>query len=363
MMQVPFSTFDRMHKEIREEMIKKFEEVYDKGWFIQGSECEAFEQEFAFWNNAAYSVGVATGLDALYLSLKALGIQAGDEVIIPSNTFIATALAVSYTGAKIVLVDPDSKTYNMCGKGLEEAITDKTKAIIPVHLYGQTAEMDEIMEIARKNNLKVVEDCAQAQGALYKGEKAGTFGDIGCFSFYPGKNLGALGDGGAIITNNKELADKVRALGNYGSAEKYRHVYQGTNSRLDEVQAGFLRIKLQHLKEYNEERNSHARKYLERIKNPKIQLPQIGENRTHIWHIFAVMCEQRDEFQLYLKEHRIGTVCHYPIAISDQAAYKKEHLPRTEFALYSASHELSLPMYVGMTEEEIEYVSDVINQF
>ncbi len=363
MMQVPFSTFDRMHKAVRNEMIEKFEEIYDKGWFIQGSECELFEKEFASWNGSSYAVGVATGLDALYLSLKALEIGAGDEVIVPSNTFIATALAVSYAGAKVVLVDPDEKTYNLSGNGIEAAITDKTKAIIAVHLYGQTAEMDEIMEIARKHHLKVVEDCAQAHGATYKGEKAGTFGDVGCFSFYPGKNLGALGDGGAIITNNKELADKIRALGNYGSAKKYQHIYKGTNSRLDELQAGFLRIKLTHLHEYNEQRNVYAKKYLEGIHNSKIKLPQIGENRTHIWHIFAVMCDTRDEFQQYLKDHGITTVCHYPIAIADQMAYSNECLQKTAFAEYNASHELSLPMYAGMADEEINYVIETINNY
>jgi len=363
MIKVPFAKFDKMHGDIREEMLQKFAEVYDKGWFIQGSECEAFEKEFAEWNGAEHCVGMATGLDALYLSLKALGIGAGDEVLVPSNTFIATALAVSFTGASVVLVEPDEVTYNMSGKGLAEALTPNTKAIMPVHLYGQAAEMDEIMIFAKQHNLYVIEDCAQAHGALYKGRKVGTFGDVGCFSFYPGKNLGALGDGGAIVTNNKEIADKVRSLGNYGSTEKYHHKYLGTNSRLDEVQAGFLRIKLRRLHEYNIQRDEYAKRYLEGIKNPKIKLPVIGTDRTHIWHIFAVMCDDREGLKKYLEENGIGTVCHYPIAIADQECYEGYGLPHLPIAEYIAASELSLPMYVGMTDEEIQHVIEVINAF
>lgn len=216
-MDIPFSTFSYMHSEIREEILKKFTEVYDSGWFIKGHEVTQFEKEFAQFCNAEHCVGVGNGLDAIYLALKALEISDGDEVIIPSNTFIATALAVSYAGATPVLVDPSPNTYNMCINGLEEAVTSKTKAIIPVHLYGQAADMDEIITFATKHNLKIIEDCAQAHGAKYKNKHVGTFGDIGCFSFYPGKNLGALGDAGAIITNNAVLANKVRAIANYGS--------------------------------------------------------------------------------------------------------------------------------------------------
>ncbi len=352
-----------MHGAVRGEMLGKFAEMYDKGWFIGGDECAAFEREFAEYNGAKYCVGVATGLDALYLSLKALGIGAGDEVMVPSNTFIATALAVSYTGAKVVLVEPDETTYNMSGKGLEEALSERTRAVIPVHLYGQTAEMDEVMAFAKKHGLYVIEDAAQAHGATYRGKKAGTFGDVGCFSFYPGKNLGALGDSGAVITDNKELADRIRSLGNYGSTEKYHHKYLGTNSRLDEIQAGFLRIKLRHLDEYNAERNVTAGKYLEGIKNPKIKLPTIGGNRTHIWHIFPVFCEERDELKKYLADRGIGTVCHYPIAICDQECYAGHGLPKQPLARKIAATELSLPMYVGMSDEEIKYVIDALNEF
>lgn len=362
-MKIPFSTFDRMHEDIRNEIIDKFTEVYDRGWFIQGKECQEFEREFADWNKCNYAVGVANGLDALYLSLRALGIGEGDEVIIPSNTFIATALAVSYTGARIVMIDPAEDTYNMDGTMLKEAITSKTKAIIAVHLYGQMAEMDEITSIAKEYGLYVIEDCAQAHGATYKGKKAGTFGDVGCFSFYPGKNLGALGDAGAIITNNEKIARKIRFLGNYGSDRKYHHILKGNNSRLDEIQAAFLRIKLKHLNSYNEERGRIAERYLAGIKNPKIKLPVVGNDRTHIWHIFAVLCNDRDNLKMYLQKQGIDTVCHYPIQITEQEAYIGDKLGEFPLASYIARCELSLPIYIGMTEEEITYLIKALNNY
>ncbi|MCD8369326.1 MAG: DegT/DnrJ/EryC1/StrS family aminotransferase [Clostridiales bacterium] len=362
-MRVPFATFDRMHKEIKDEMMIAFEKTYDKGWFIQGDECTHFEKEFAFWNGTSDCVGVGNGLDALMLTLRALNIGYGDEVIVPSNTFIATALAVSYVGAKVVLVDPDEITYNMSAENIEDKITSRTKAIMPVHLYGQAAEMDRIIEVAHKNNLYVIEDCAQAHGATLHGQKVGTFGDAGCFSFYPGKNLGALGDGGAVITNDSDLAGCIRAMRNYGSDRKYHHVFKGVNSRLDEVQAAFLRIKLRHLDAYNTERNRIAQRYLNEIINPRIHLPQVGKNRTHIWHIFAILCETRDHLKEYMAEKGIGTVCHYPIAICDQPCYLNEKLPRQPIALKIAAQELSLPMYIGMTDEEVQYVIDVLNGY
>jgi dTDP-4-amino-4,6-dideoxygalactose transaminase len=360
---VPFGTVDRIHAEIRDEMIRTFTSVYDGGWFIQGEECEKFEREFAAYCGTEYCVGVATGLDALYLSLRALGIGPGDEVILPGNTFVATALAVSYAGAAPVTVDPDPTTCNMCGKGLEEALTERTKAVIPVHLYGQAAQMDEIMAFAGRHGLKVVEDCAQAHGATFRGKKVGTFGDAGCFSFYPGKNLGALGDAGAVVTGSEELSKKVRSLGNYGSAEKYHHVFKGTNSRLDELQAAFLRVKLRRLDEYNAERNRIAQKYLSEIRNPKIVLPAIGPERTHIWHIFSIFCETRDDLHQYLAQAGIGTACHYPIAVADQECYQSDHLADTPVAREIAARELSLPMYGGMTEKEIRYVIDTLNRY
>lgn len=362
-MDIPFATFERMHADLKKEIMQAFETTYDKGWFIQGEQCELFEKEFAQWCGTKFSVGVASGLDALILALRALNIGEGDEVIIPSNTFIATALAVSYVGARPILISPDVSTYNMCKNDLEASITRKTKAIIPVHLYGQSAQMDEIMEIAQNYQLKVIEDCAQAHGATFNGKKVGTFGDIGCFSFYPGKNLGALGDGGAIVTNELGLAEKIRALGNYGSERKYHHVYKGLNSRLDELQASILRVKLRHLDSYNQERDMIAHKYLSGIKNKNIVLPQIGKGRTHVWHIFAVLSKEKERFQQYLQDRGIGTVCHYPIAICEQPCYVEEHLAVDEVALRISEQEVSLPMYIGMTDEEVNYVIDIINAF
>jgi dTDP-4-amino-4,6-dideoxygalactose transaminase len=362
-MNIPFSTFDRMHALIRDDMLDAFSRVYDFGWFIHGREYEVFCKEFASYCGAAHCIGVANGLDALSITLKALGIKPGDEVIVPSNTFIATALAVSNINARIVLVEPDERTFNLSGKGLVEAITPATKAIIPVHLYGQAAEMDEIVKIAGKNNLYVIEDCAQAHGAVYKGKPVGTFGIAGCFSFYPAKNLGALGDGGAVITNDESLARKVMRLANYGSSEKYKNTIKGYNSRLDELQAALLRIKLPHLDAYVSERNKIAKEYLTRINNPKITLPQIGQDRNHVWHIFAVLCETRDHFCEYLSKNGIGTVCHYPTAICDQEAYLEDNLPKTPLAQSISAREISLPLFNGMTEEEISYVINIINDY
>lgn len=362
-MKVPFATMQVMHKEIRKEMLDKFTEIYDKGWYIGGEECAKFEEEYAKYIGTKYCVGVGNGLDALRLAMLALDIGEGDEVIVPSNTYIATALAVTYTGARPVLVDPDIDTYNLSEKGIEDAITKKTKAIIIVNLYGQSGDMDEIIKIAKKHKLYVIEDCAQSHNSLYKGKKTGTFGDVGCFSFYPGKNLGALGDAGAVVTNNKKIADKVRAIANYGSLVKYKHDYKGVNSRLDEIQAGLLRIKLKKLNKYTKERQRLANIYLTKITNPKIVLPKVGKDRTHVWHVFAIRCKTRDDLQEYLKKHDIGTIIHYPISIAKQRAYKDDKLNDLPIAKKIAKEELSLPMYYGMTEEEINYVIDVINKY
>lgn len=362
-MKVPFSSFEKMHSEIREELNQKFQEICDKNWFIKGEEVCKFEEEFAQYCHAKYCVGVGNGLEAISLALKALGISTGDEVIVPSNTFIATVLAVTYTGATPVLVEPSLVTYNLDGQGLEEVCTERTRAIIPVHLYGQAADMDRVMIFAKKHNLYVIEDCAQAHGAEYKGQKVGTFGDVGCFSFYPGKNLGALGDGGAIITNQKELADKIWMLGNYGSEKKYEHEYLGTNSRLDELQAGFLRVKLEHLESYNVWRQEIAKRYLTEIINTKIQLPIIGEKRTHVWHIFAVLCEDRDTLQEYLEKCGIMTARHYPIPIHKQKAYANQFDGQYPVAERISAQELSLPMYYGMSNETVDYVIECINRF
>ena len=364
-MKVPFVSFEVMHREIQSELEGAFKRVLDSNWFIQGKECEEFEKEFAAYCGAKYCVGCGNGLDALYLILRAYGIGEGDEVIVPSNTYIATALAVSYTGALPVFVEPEEETFNINPALIEDKITDKTKAIMAVHLYGQPAKMDEIMGIAKKYDLKVIEDSAQAHGATYKGAITGGLADAAGFSFYPGKNLGALGDGGAVVTNDKELADKVRALGNYGSDYKYHHIYKGNNSRLDEVQAALLRVKLTQLDRWNEERNRIANRYLTEIKNPKIKLPVTCEGMTHVYHIFAVLCDNRDELEAYLLDKGIGTNKHYPIPMHMQGAYEDLNIPEGTYPLaekFSAS-ELSLPMYYGMSEEEVSYVIEMLNAF
>lgn len=365
-MKIPFATFEPMHNEIRPQLDAAYKRVMDRSYFIQGPECEAFEQEFAAYCGAAHCVGVATGLDAIYLVLKAWGIGPGDEVIVPSNTFIATALAVTYTGAKPVLVEPILETFNIDPSRIEAAITPATKAIVPVHLQGRTADMDPILEIAHRHGLKVLEDAAQAHGAKYKGRKAGTLGDAAAFSFYPGKNLGALGDGGCVVTNDGELAQKVRALGNYGSDYKYHHIYQGTNSRLDEMQAAFLRAKLPRLEAWNQARREIAAQYLSKIKNPLIALPlPTDETFEHIYHVFVVRCPQRDRLEQYLADRGIGTVKHYPTPIHLQLCYQDMGLAQGDLPLAEeiSATVLSIPMYYGMTQEEVDWVIKALNEF
>ena len=364
-MRVPFVSFIPMEKELDTEIRAAFDRVLSNSWYIDGEEDKAFEKAFSDYVGTDYCVGVGNGLDALMLALKALEIGEGDEVIVPSNTYIATALAVTYVGAKPVFVEPDIRTYNINTDLIEAAITDKTKAIMPVHLYGQAADMDRIMEIAKKHNLKVVEDCAQAHGALYKGKKIGTFGDAAGFSFYPGKNLGALGDAGAAVTSNKDIADRIRALGNYGSDYKYHHIYKGNNSRLDELQAAFLRAKLGILDKMNEERRRVADRYLKEIKNDEITLPYVSPDNTPVWHIFAIRSSRRDEIEKYLKDKEIGTNKHYPIPMHLQECYKDLGFGKGDFPIAEeiSETELSLPMYYGMTDDEISYVIDAINSF
>lgn len=365
-MKVPFATFLPMHNEIRQELDSAYNRVLDKSYFIHGDECRKFEEEFAEYCGVKYCVGVATGLDALFLILKAMNIGNSDEVIVPSNTYIATALAVSYTGAKPVFVEPEIETFNINPSRIEEKITSNTKAIIAVHLQGRTADMDPINAIAKKHNLKIIEDAAQAHGAKYKGKKAGSLGDAAGFSFYPGKNLGALGDGGCVTTNNKELADKIRALGNYGSDYKYHHIYKGVNSRLDEIQAAFLRVKLPNLDRWNEDRRATAKKYFEGIKNPLIKLPLKSTNEfEHIYHVFVIRCNKRDELEKYLNDNNIGTLKHYPIPMHEQECYKDLEIKHGELPIAEEISRtvLSIPMYYGMTDEEINYVIETINKF
>lgn len=364
-MKVPFASFRPMEKELDVELREAFERVYTRSWYIKGVENEAFEQAFAEYCSTEYCVGVGNGLDALMLALKALGIGERDEVIVPSNTYIATALAVTYVGATPVFVEPDIRTFNINPSLIEAAITKKTKVIMPVHLYGQACDMESIMEIAKKYNLYVVEDCAQAHGATYKGKKVGSFGEISGFSFYPGKNLGALGDAGATVTNIKELADKVRILGNYGSDYKYHHIYQGNNSRLDEMQAAFLSVKLPHLDSNNAARRRIADKYLAEIKNPEIILPYIQKEVEPVWHIFGIRCKRRTELEEFLNRYGIETNKHYPIPMHLQKCYREFGFHKGDFPIAEeiSTTELSIPMYYGMTEEQIQYVIDVINRF
>lgn len=362
---VKFNVFDVMHGEIKDELNDAFQRVLNKDWYILGKEDENFEKNFAEYCGCKHAIGCGNGLEALRLILQAYEIGVGDEVIIPSNTFIATALAVTYLGAKVVFVEPELDTYLIDPTKIEEKITKNTKAIIAVHLYGQTCDMDPIMELAKKYDLKVIEDAAQAHGALYKGRIVGSLGDAAGFSFYPGKNLGALGDAGAVTTNDDELAEKIRAYANYGSDYKYHHIYQGTNSRLDEIQAAFLDCKLKYLNKWNSRRKDIADFYLKNIKNEKIVLPVVKEYADPVWHIFAVRTENRDEFEKYLNDNGIQTTIHYPIPMHLQGAYSYLNMNEGDLPICEkiSKEEISIPMYYGLTDEEIKYVVDVINKF
>ncbi len=364
-MNIPFVTFKPLEKELDKDLRDAFERVYMRSWYIEGKEDEAFEKAFAEYCNAKYCVGVGNGLDALYLALKAMDVKDGDEVIVPSNTYIASALAITYVGAKPVFVEPDIRTFNIDPAKIEAAITNRTKGIMPVHLYGQPCDMDPIMDIAKRHGLFVVEDCAQAHGAKYKGKVIGSFGDAAGFSFYPGKNLGALGDAGATVTNDETIAKKVRALGNYGSDYKYHHILKGNNSRLDELQAAFLAAKLPHLDRINIDRRNSAKKYLEGINNPEVVLPYVPEYAEPVWHIFGIRCNRREELEKYLNDAGIGTNKHYPIPMHLQECYKDLGFKKGDFPIAEeiSATELSIPMYYGMTDEEIQYVIDTINAF
>ena len=362
---VPFVDFKPMEKEIFNELKSAFERVLERSWYILGEENSNFERKFADFCGVKYCVGVGNGLDAIMLSLKSLGVGKGDEVIVPSNTYIATALAVTYVGATPIFVEPDINTYNIDPSLIEEKITSSTKAIIPVHLYGQACDMDSILDIAKKYNLFVVEDCAQAHGATYKGQKVGSFGDLAAFSFYPGKNLGALGDAGAIVSNNKDLIEKARAFGNYGSDYKYHHILKGNNSRLDEVQAAFLSVKLNHLQRINENRQAIALRFLDKIKNEKIILPKVEHYNEHVWHIFAIRCDRRDELEQYLGNKGINTNKHYPIPIHLQPCYEDLGFSNGDLPIAEeiSKTELSLPMFYGMSNDQIQYIIDALNSF
>ncbi|HHX60634.1 MAG TPA: DegT/DnrJ/EryC1/StrS family aminotransferase [Epulopiscium sp.] len=363
-MKINFNVLDRQYYKYQEEYEKKAIEVLRSGWYILGKEVEAFEKEFANYVGLDHCVGVANGLDALILAFRALNVKEGDEVIVQANTYIASVMAITTNGATPVFVEPD-EYYNIDASKIEEKITDKTKAILVVHLYGQASNMGEICNIAKKHKLYLVEDCAQAHGATYNGQQIGSFGDIGCFSFYPSKNLGAFGDAGAITTNDEEIAHKIKVLRNYGSQKRYHNEVVGYNSRLDELQAGLLRVKLNHLDELNKERENIAIRYLEGIKNPNILLPKVRESATSIWHLFVIYTKQRDELQEYLEKHNIGTIIHYPIPPHLSEAYSYMGYKEGSFKITEeyAKTILSLPLYNGMMDEEIEYVISTINNY
>jgi len=372
---IPFLELKPGYLELKEEFDAAYHRVMDSGWYLLGPELEAFEAEYAAYCETKYCVGVANGLDALHLIVRAMGIGSGDEVIVPSNTFIATWLAVSYAGAITVPVEPDPVTYNLDPARVEQAITDRTKAIMPVHLYGQPADMDSINSIAQKHGLKVIEDSAQAQGARYKGRRTGSLGDAAGHSFYPGKNLGAFADGGAVTTNDPDLADRLRMLRNYGSKQKYHYEVQGITSRLDELQAAVLRVKLRHLDEWNARRSKLAELYLNRLQDLSTQqlnsqgyplLPAVPKWATPVWHLFVIRHPQRDSLQKHLSDNGIQTLIHYPVPPHLSEAYlsdlKKQN---SEFKIAEAlaSEVLSLPIGPHVTMEQHGIIAAAIKQF
>ncbi|BDF71415.1 erythromycin biosynthesis sensory transduction protein EryC1 [Oscillospiraceae bacterium] len=365
MIRIPFADFGPMHNEIREKMYRAFDNVYTENWFIGGKHCTSFEKNFASYCQSEYCVGCGNGLDALHLILKAIGVGRGDEVIVPAQTYIATALAATYAGATPVFVDIEPEYYGLDPTLLEKSITPRTKVIMMVHLYGQVGRYDEVREIADRHGIMIVEDAAQAHGAMYKGKRVGSLGMAAGFSFYPGKNLGALGDSGAVCTNDENVAKMVRALGNYGSFVKYIHEYQGVNSRLDELQAAFLEVKLAELDRWHEDRMRIANTYLRQISNPKIRLPAVNPDGVPAWHLFAVLVEDRKAFEQYLDEHGIEHQCHYPVAMHMHHAYKALEYHQGDFpvAEKNAACEVSLPMFYGMDDNQLSYVIDVINRY
>lgn len=363
-MEIKANRLDRSFYRYQEEFEEKALKVLRSGWYVLGNEVKAFEEKFAHFIGTAHCVGVASGLDALWIAMRVLGIGPGDEVIVQGNTYIASVMGITINGASPVFVEPD-EYYNIDVEKIEEKITEKTKAILAVHLYGQASNMEAVMKIAEKYGLKVIEDCAQSHGALYNGKTTGTFGDVGCFSFYPSKNLGAFGDGGAVVTNDPELAELVRIFRNYGSEKRYYNKVVGANSRLDEIQAALLQVRLEHLSECVEERKKICERYLAEIKNPLFVLPKVRDKATTVWHQFVIRTSRRGDLIEYLNSKEIGTIIHYPIPPHLSEAYRylgieKGSLPITE---EYADEVLSLPLYNGMIEEEQDYVINALNEF
>ena len=348
----------------QEEFERKAIEVLRSGWYVLGREVETFEQEFADYTGSKYCVGLASGLDAIWMAFRILGIGSGDEVIVQANTYIASVMGITINGATPIFVEPD-EYFNIDADRIADKITDRTKAVLVVHLYGQASHMEKIVRLCKAHDLRLVEDCAQSHGACYQGKMTGTFGDIGCFSFYPSKNLGGFGDGGAIVTDDAQLAADMKIYRNYGSEKRYYNKVVGANSRLDELQAGLLRIRLAHIQELTRERRELARRYQEGIRNSKILLPCVREQADSVWHQYVVRCEERQKLIDYLDAHEIGTIIHYPIPPHLSEAYgylgyQKGSFPATE---HYADTVLSIPMYNGMTKEEQDYVIEIINRF
>lgn len=364
---IPFLDLKGINARYRDELIEACTRVIDSGWYIQGNECKAFEKEFAAYCGALHCIGVANGLDALILILRAykeLGVMSeGDEVIVPSNTYIASILAISENGLVPVLAEPFIDTYLLDPAQIEAKITSKTKAILPVHLYGQTCDMDAITAIAQKHNLKVIEDSAQSHGAYWGDKRSGNLADASGFSFYPGKNLGALGDGGAVTTNDDELAATIRALGNYGSHKKYENLYQGLNSRLDEMQAALLRVKLRHLDSEIEKRREIADYYLQNIKNDKVILPALVHQENHVWHLFVIRTRERDALQKYFNEKGIQTLIHYPIPPHKQQAYQEWNAQSYPISEKIHREILSLPISGMQGMEETRMIVEALNEY
>lgn len=363
-MKIMPNRLDRGFELYQQEFEDKAIEVLRSGWYVLGNEVKAFEDEFAQYVGSKYCVGLASGLDALWLAFRALGIGKGDEVIVQGNTYIASVMGITMNGATPVFVEPD-EYFNIDTSKIEEKITNNTKAILVVHLYGQASKMDDVMTIAKKYNLRVVEDCAQSHGAKFDGKTTGTFGDIGCFSFYPSKNVGGFGDGGAIVTDDANIAEEMRVLRNYGSEKRYYNKVVGANSRLDEMQAGLLRVRLSHIHELTKERENICNRYLAELDNPFIVLPTIREGATSVWHQFVIKTDRREELIDYLNDKGIGTIIHYPIPPHLSEAYSylgfgKGYLPITEKCADSV---LSIPLYNGMYKEEQDYVIKAINDF
>ena len=362
---IPFLNFQTMHEQIRSEMQKTFSEVYDSNWYIMGEQLLKFEEEYANYNQTKYSIGVSNGLDALILALEALEVGVGDEVIVPSNTYIASVLAITSVGATPIFVEPRMETYNINPERIEEKITKRTKAIMPVHLYGQACEMESIMNIAEAFNLFVVEDNAQAHGSSYNRKLTGSFGHANGVSFYPGKNLGALGDAGAVTTDNEEISEKIKALRNYGSQKKYHNEYIGLNRRLDELQAAFLSVKLRYIIDWTNQRKQIAKKYNECLIGSNFILPKTAANADHVYHLYVIRAKRRDELADYLNKLGIGTLIHYPIPPHLQKAYKYLGYSIGDFPIAEeiAKTTLSLPLWIGLDENNIYNISEIINRY